>query len=199
VAFIFSERTLFVSFDEGGERIRRNLTSVGIHLGTYVKSGLLRMYSGRTDATNPDEHLIRITALLLEHQPRCMVIDPLSAIAKSGTLSSARVIGNRLSYQVRDHHITTSITSLVEGDDPQAEATHMQISTIADTWIHLSYVVRGGERNRALTIVKSRGTRHSNQVRELMLSAAGPVKRSGARISVKSRKHNGDHEARRGS
>ena len=167
------ERTLFVSFDEGGERIRRNLTSVGIHLDAYVKSGLLRMYSGRTEATNPEEHLIRIAALLLEHQPRCMVIDPLSAIAKSGALSSARALGNRLIYQVRDHHITAFITSLVEGNDPQAEATELQISTIADTWIHLSYVVRGGERNRALTIIKSRGTHHSNQVRELELSAAG--------------------------
>ena len=169
------ERTLFVSFDEGGERIRRNLTSVGVHLDAHLKSGLLRMYSGRTDATNPEEHLIGIAALLLEHQPRCVVIDPLSAIAKAGALSSARAVGNRLIYQVRDHNITAFITSLVEGDDPQAEATQMQISTIADTWIHLSYLVRGGERNRALTIVKSRGTRHSNQVRELVLSAAGPA------------------------
>ena len=31
----------------------------------------------------------------------------------------------------------------------------------------------GGERNRALTIVKCRGTRHSNQVRELILSDQG--------------------------
>jgi circadian clock protein KaiC len=118
---------------------------------------------------------MRIAALLLEHQPRCVVIDPLSAIAKTGALSSARAIGNRLIYQVRDHNITAFITSLVDGDDPQAEATEMQISTVADTWIHLSYLVRGGERNRALTIIKSRGTHHSNQVRELVLSAAGPA------------------------
>jgi circadian clock protein KaiC len=167
------ERTLFVSFDEGGERIRRNLTSVGIHLDAHVTSGLLRMYSGRTDVINPEEHLARIAALIHEHQPRCMVIDPLSAIAKTGALSSARAIGNRLLYEVRDHNITTFITSLVDGDDPQAEATELQISTIADTWIHLSYLVRGGERNRALTIIKSRGTQHSNQVRELILSASG--------------------------
>ena len=169
------ERTLFVSFDEGGERIQRNLTSVGIHLRGYVKSGLLRLYSGRTDVNNPEEHLIRIIALIHEHRPRCMVIDPLSAIARTGALNSARAIGNRLIYRMRDHQITAVITSLVSGDDPQAEATELQISTIADTWIHLSYQVRGGERNRALTIVKSRGTQHSNQVRELMLSAAGPA------------------------
>jgi circadian clock protein KaiC len=104
-----------------------------------------------------------------------MVIDPLSAIGKSGALSSARAIGNRLIYKVRDHEITAVITSLVDIDDPQAEATDLQIPTIADSWIHLSYLVRGGERNRALTIIKSRGTQHSNQVRELVLSAAGPA------------------------
>jgi len=103
------------------------------------------------------------------------VIDPLSAIARTGSLSSARAICNRLIYKMRDHRVTAFITSLVDGDDPQAEATELQISTIADTWIHLSYLVRGGERNRALTVVKSRGTQHSNQVRELVLSAAGPA------------------------
>jgi len=173
-ACLRGERTLFVSFDEGGERIRRNLTSVGIHLEPHVRSGLLHMYSGRTDVTNPEEHLIRIAALLLEHKPSCMVIDPLSAIGRTGALSAAGAIGNRLIYKVQDQRITSFITSLVDGEDPQAEATALQISTIADTWIHLSYLVRGGERNRALTIVKSRGTQHSNQVRELMLSAAGP-------------------------
>jgi circadian clock protein KaiC len=167
------ERTLYVSFDEGGERILRNLTSVGVRLAPHMKSGLLLMYSGRTDAINPEEHLIRITTLLREHQPRCMVIDPLSAIAKTGALSSARAVGNRLIYTAGDLHITTCITALVDGNDPQAEATELQISTIADTWIHLSYVVNAGERNRALTIVKSRGTQHSNQVRELTLSATG--------------------------
>ncbi len=169
------ERTLYVSFDEGGERIRSNLTSVGIHLDEHVESGLLRMYSGRTDAINAEEHLLRISALMLEHQPRCMVIDPLSAIARTGALSSARAIGNRLMYKVRDQQITAVITALVDGDDPQVEATELQLSTIADSWIHLSYLVRGGERNRALTIIKSRGTQHSNQVRELRLSAAGPA------------------------
>jgi len=65
------------------------------------------------------------------------------------------------------------ITALVDGDDPGSEATELQVSTIADNWIQLSYLVCGGERNRALTIVKCRGTRHSNQVRELMLSDQG--------------------------
>jgi circadian clock protein KaiC len=117
--------------------------------------------------------LVNAAQLPLEHQPRCMVIDPLSAISRTDALSLARAVCSRIIYTVRDHNITAFITSLVEGDDPQAEATELQISTIADTWIHLSYLVRGGERNRALTIIKSRGTQHANQVRELVLSGAG--------------------------
>jgi circadian clock protein KaiC len=167
------ERTLFVSFDEGGERVRRNLKSVGIQLDAHVKSGMLQMYSGRTDAVNPEEHLLRIAAQIIAHKPQCMVIDPLSAISRTGALSSARAIGNRLIYKMRDHRITAVITALVDSEQPQAEATELQISTIADNWIQLSYLVCGGERNRALTIVKARGTRHSNQVRELVLADSG--------------------------
>lgn len=167
------ERTLFVSFDEGADPIMRNLSSVGIRLRAHVKSGLLRMYSSRIEACSAENHLVKLRSLILEQQPRCVVIDPLSALAKIGGLETARAVASRLIYMVKDSNATVMITSLVEGDDPQAEATDLQVSTIADTWIHLSYLVRSGERNRALTIIKSRGTWHSNQVRELMLSETG--------------------------
>ncbi len=169
------ERTLFVSFDEGPDRIVRNLTSVGIQLKAYIKSGLLRMYSGRTESVAAEDHLVTLKALIHEHQPRCMVIDPLSAITKAGGIAAARSIANRFIYTAKDEKITVLVTAINEGDQPETEATDLQISTIADTWIHLSYLIRGGERNRALTIIKSRGTAHSNQVRELILSDAGPM------------------------
>ena len=78
----------------------------------------------------------------------------------------------RLLDYARSLGITTVCTSLV-ADEAINETTTTQISTIADTWIHLAYVVHGGERNRTLTIVKSRGMKHSNQVRELLLSDHG--------------------------
>ena len=169
------ERTLFVSFDESADRIARNLTSVGIYLKTHVKTGLLRMYSGRTETIGAEDHLVKLKALIREHRPRCMVIDPLSAIAKAGGIAAARAVANRFIYLAKDEKITVMITAINEGDEPETEATDLQISTIADTWIHLSYLIRSGERNRALTIIKSRGTWHSNQVRELVLTDAGPM------------------------
>jgi circadian clock protein KaiC len=169
------ERTLFVSFDEGADPIMRNLASVGIQFRRHLKSGLLQMYSARTESTGPEDHLAKLKALIRDHSPRCVVIDPISAIAKAGALDAARAVASRLIYMLKDAGVTVFLTAINDSDDPAAEATDLQVSTIADTWIHLSYLIRSGERNRALTIIKSRGTWHSNQVRELILGDSGPV------------------------
>ena len=169
------ERTLFVSYDEAAEQIVRNLSSVGIQLKGYVKTGLLQMYSARTESISAEEQLTRLSSLIREHRPQCMVIDPLTALAKAGALDTARTVASRLIYMVKDAGISLFVTALSGVEDAQSESTEVQISTVADTWIHLSYVVLGGERNRALTIVKSRGTAHSNQVRELVLKDSGPT------------------------
>jgi circadian clock protein KaiC len=82
-------------------------------------------------------------------------------------------VAERLVDWAKASGITLFCTSLLHEDKPMAEGTPLQISTIADTWIHLNYQVHAGERNRGLSIIKSRGTSHSNQVRELVLSDKG--------------------------
>lgn len=166
------ERTLYVSFDEGAAQIVRNLRSVNIQLGPHLKSGLLKMYSTRTRGPNVEDQFAALRTMVRTHRPRCLVIDPLSALSTKLThLASADAAQQFLDF-LKGEGITVVNTSLMDGLSTD-EATATGISTIADTWIHLSYVVQDGERNRALTIVKSRGTGHSNQVRELRLATAG--------------------------
>lgn len=116
---------------------------------------------------------MRIKELVREHKPRCLVIDPVSAMIKAGGSLSALAASTELLRLAKTDWVTVVLTSLLQGSDPMEETSEIAISTIADTWIHVSFVVQGGERNRALTVVKSRGTRHSNQVRELILSDDG--------------------------
>jgi circadian clock protein KaiC len=167
------ERTLFVSFDEGAAQIVRNLRSVGIQLAPHQKSGLLEIYSTRTRGPNIEVQFDALRAKVREFGPRCLVIDPLSALStKVAHLASADAAQQFLDY-LKGDGITVVNTCLINGLSSEDETTATGIATIADTWIHLSYVVQDGERNRALTIVKSRGTGHSNQVRELTLSNNG--------------------------
>ena len=167
------ERCLYVSFDEAADELMRNFSSVNIQLRPHVESGILRIHSAWSHSCSAQEHLTRLKRLIAEHQPRCMAVDPVSAMAKAGGMMVARSMTDRLLGLTRATGITMYCTSLVNGETPEAEATDLQISTIADTWIHLSYVINAGERNRALSIVKSRGTGHSRQVRELVLDDTG--------------------------
>jgi circadian clock protein KaiC len=82
-------------------------------------------------------------------------------------------VAQRLFTYAKSMGITMVMTSLLSNSDTEMEVSRMPISTLADTWIHVTYVNQGGERNRALTIIKSRGTKHSNQVRELILDDQG--------------------------
>ena len=172
-ACLRKEHTLYVSFDENPSELVRDLFSVGIRLGPHVKSGVLRMHSARAEASSAEVHLMKIKRIVREHQTRCTVVDPLSAIVKAGGALAAGRVAARLFCLAKSEGITLVSTSLMHGAEPLSEDTPVQISTIADTWIHLTKISQAGERNRALSIVKSRGMKHSNQERELILSDQG--------------------------
>jgi circadian clock protein KaiC len=168
------ERTMFVGFDSDGSEVIRNLSSVGIRLERFVKSGVLRMISARTVTGSAETLLVRIKALAKEHRVRCLVIDPVSTLSKAGNELTAHGVGERLIDWSKADGITLVCTSLLDEMHGHSQSgTPLQISTLADTWIHLNYLVQAGERNRGLAIIKSRGMAHSNQVRELILSDAG--------------------------
>ncbi len=167
------ERVLYVSFDENAEELARNVLSVGIDLAPHLRRGRLQVHAVLADSCSAKEHFNVIRRLVEKHRPACLVLDPLSALIKSGGSVIAQSVAERLLNFGKARGITVLNTSLLVSADQEAEASLSQISTIADTWIQLSYVVLAGERNRALTIVKSRGTKHSNQVRELILSDKG--------------------------
>lgn len=168
------ERTLFVSFDSDGAEVVRNLGSVGIRLDPHVDSGLLRMVSAGTILGSAETLLVRIKALARAHGARCLVIDPVSTLSTAGNELTAHGVAERLIDWSKAEGVTLVCTSLL--DELTAAAgtgSPLHVSTLADTWIHLSYLVQAGERNRGLSIIKSRGTAHSNEVRELVLGNDG--------------------------
>ena len=167
------ERALFISFDENSRDIVRDLASVAVELAPHLKSGLLRMEAVRSESAGSEDHLIRIKHLIREHQPACVALDPFSALVNVGGEQAARNAAERLIYLCRNEGITLYFTSLLEGKDAAMETTPLHVSTLADTWMQISYSLSSGERNRALTIIKSRGSKHSNQMRELIFSDSG--------------------------
>jgi circadian clock protein KaiC len=172
-AALRGERTCFVSFDEAAEQIVRNVASVGIKLAPHVEAGTIRIHAIRARSESPEAHVAQIRSLLHEKGIRNLVVDPLSAMTQRGCEPEAEAAAVQLLDLAKSAGLTVVSTSLLGNSMPLIEHTPFRVSTIADTWMHVSYEIRGGERNRALTVIKARGTAHSNQVRELVLSNDG--------------------------
>jgi len=137
------ERALYVCFDESGAEIVRNLTSVGIELGPYQQSGRLRIEGLVSRARSSDAVFADILAAIEENRPRAVVLDPLSALGKQGNDMNAADIAFRIVQECKLRGVTLYLTSLLSESDPVAGSTSLRVSTLADTWIHLSYLGQG--------------------------------------------------------
>jgi circadian clock protein KaiC len=88
------------------------------------------------------------------------------------TPNEVRAMLTRMADFLKTQQITAIFTSLTAGGGP-LEASEADVSSLMDTWLLLRGVEVGGERNRALYVLKSRGMDHSNQIREFLLTNDG--------------------------
>jgi circadian clock protein KaiC len=93
----------------------------------------------------------------------------LSSVASETDVKAMLV---RLLDEMKFNHITTLFTTLTAPGNT-LEQTEVGMSSLADTWLLLRDIEIGGERNRGLYILKSRGMAHSNQIREFLLTDKG--------------------------
>ena len=166
------ERSLYLSFEESPAQLLRNMRSIGIDLEPWVKKGLLQFHSTRASIHGLEMHLASIHKLVREFQPRVVIMDPISSMVAAGTRRGATVMLTRLIDFLKLQEITALLTNLTSGDEA-LEKTDVDISSLVDTWLLLRDLELGGERNRVMYVLKSRGMAHSNQMREFLLTNRG--------------------------
>lgn len=170
------ERVLLVSFDEDSGRLRHNLSSVGISLGRPLRDGSLQMLSLPAGLMSPEHHYVQVMDVLRTSGAKHLVIDPvnsLSAFADPAAGPHLSVL-QQLLEQTRSNGVTTLLTSVRRPNPPAGgHDGGVDVATLVDTWLMLAHEVACGERTRVLSVVKARGTNHSNQVRRLLLGPRG--------------------------
>jgi circadian clock protein KaiC len=167
------EQALLVLLEESPEQVLRNMRSLGLDLRPWVEAGLLRIWASRPSAYGLETHLAILAELIEEKTPAVAVIDGIASL--SNGISSTEVNPEAISIVARkidlfkSRGITNVITMLDQGEDVSTVA----LSAMVDTWLQLRNTETNGERNRLLFVLKSRGTAHSNQVREFVLTDHG--------------------------
>ena len=165
------ERCLYIAFEESPQQIVRNMSSIGLDLERWVRKGLLRFHAARSTVYGLEMHLVSCHKLILEFKPGVVVLDPIGTLTMAGTASDTTSMLTRLMDFLKSKQITAVWTSLTSGNEK--EKTDVAISSLVDTWLLLRDIELGGERNRAIYVLKSRGMAHSNQIREFLLTDNG--------------------------
>ena len=168
------DQVLYISFDESPLQIERNLASIGVDLGDHIESGRLKMASFRIGNMNSEEHLVRIQELIEQYNPTAVIIDPISALSKLMGTILASGISQRLLDYAKSRAITILFTSVMEQAEMGAGGYARSISPRSPTpgfnFLSTSLPASAIVPSRSSS---SRGTAHSNQVREMILSDAG--------------------------
>ncbi|MEI6196525.1 MAG: circadian clock protein KaiC, partial [Verrucomicrobiota bacterium] len=166
------ERVLFFSFEESPDQIIRNMHSIGLRLEPLVKKGLLRFHSARPSLYGLEMHLATMFKEIAEFKPHVVVIDPITSLMDSGTDSEGKGMVTRLIDFLKASQVTSFFTSLTQGGH-SLQTSEAAMSSLMDAWVLLQDFEGNGERNRVLYVLKARGMKHSNQIREFLISDRG--------------------------
>jgi circadian clock protein KaiC len=166
-----SKRALYFAFEESPKQIIRNMGYAGIDLKPYLDSKHLVIRSERPTLFGLEMHLLQMTKLVDQFKPHIVVMDPITNLISVGFQADVKSMLMRFVDFLKAKQITSLFTSLASPGN--LEQTDVGVSSLMDTWIVLKDIEGQGERNRGLSIVKSRGMAHSNQFREFKLTANG--------------------------
>jgi circadian clock protein KaiC len=166
------ERVLYFAFEESSSQIMRNMGSIGIDLAPLVAQDLLRIHAARPTLSGLEMHLATMLKEIARFDPQVVVVDPLNSFVTVGNEDDVKMMLLRLADALKMRQITGFFTSLTSGGGAM-EQTDIAISSLIDTWLLVRDMESGGERNRGLYILKSRGMPHSNQIREFSLTSQG--------------------------
>ena len=84
--------------------------------------------------------------------------DPVTSFLSSGTSNEVKGMLTRLIDFLKSCEVTALMTTL-SSEVERLEQTDVHVSSLIDTWLVLRDLESGGERNRGLMILKSRGWR----------------------------------------
>ena len=166
-----SERCLYFAFEESPNQIIRNMKSIGIDLEPWTRKGLLKFHAVRSTFYGLETHLVQMQKLIDDFKPTAVIVDPITNLINAGDQNDVKSMLTRLIDYLKYKQITALFTNLTHL--ASLEQTESEVSSIMDTWILLRDIELGGERNRGIYILKSRGMAHSNQIREFLITGKG--------------------------
>jgi circadian clock protein KaiC len=165
-------RCLYFAFEESPKQIIRNMKSINVDMQKHIDNNLLQFYASRPTLYGLEMHLVAIYKLIKKFKPAAVVLDPITNLITVGSVSEVKSMLIRLIDFLQEEQITVMFTALTL-NTIISDQTDEGVSSLVDAWLLVRDIEYNGERNRGMYIMKSRGMKHSNQVREFVITDNG--------------------------
>ncbi|MFD0767085.1 circadian clock protein KaiC [Mucilaginibacter lutimaris] len=166
------EKCVYFAMEESPSQIIRNMRSIGVDLKKHVDSGLLVFNASRPNLYGLEMHLVAMHKQIKNNKPSVVIIDPITNFINIGSVSEVKNMLVRLIDFLQEEQISVMFTALSLNTIVN-EQTDEGVSSLVDAWFLVRDIEFNGERNRGLYVMKSRGMKHSNQVREFVITNNG--------------------------
>jgi circadian clock protein KaiC len=166
------ERCVYFAMEESPNQIIRNMRSIGIDLKKHIDSGLLYFNASRPNLYGLEMHLVAMHKCIKKYKPSVVIIDPITNFINIGSVSEVKNMLVRMIDFLQEEQISVMFTALALNAIVN-EQTDEGVSSLVDAWVLVRDIEFNGERNRGLYVMKSRGMKHSNQVREFVITDKG--------------------------
>lgn len=166
------EKCLYFAFEESPQQIIRNMHSIKVDMKVHIDKGLLEMHAARPTLNGLEMHLLAMHKHVKRFRPRAVILDPITNLVTVGSVSEVKSMLIRLIDFLQKEQITVLFTALSLNTIVN-EQTDEGVSSLVDAWLLVRDIESNGERNRGMYIMKSRGMKHSNQVREFVITDEG--------------------------
>lgn len=167
------EKVLYISFEESQDALVGNVSNAGVDLHPCLKEGRLSFLTHFPEAMGAEEHYFQALAQIDIFRPDHVVVDAISACERMGGKQAAFDYLMRMLNLCKEKGITVFLVNQTSGSAQQMEISGNNISSMVDTVIFLTYHDELGETNRLLQVLKSRGSSHSNQKHEFIITDNG--------------------------
>ncbi len=182
------EKALYIDFEVPQETLVKGMQSIGLDLKQNMEGAArLRIMTVMPESDGIEGHLLRIINAIHDFQPQHLVFDAISACRRMGSERAAFDFLVRLMTECKNNGISCFYVNQTTGAEHFAETSGIGISSLVDTILLLDYIFIDERLHRRLVVLKSRGTAHSHEYCQMLITndgiminptAAKPIRKS---------------------
>jgi circadian clock protein KaiC len=168
------ERCVLYEFDERINTLISRAKNMGMHLNQHIESGLLEIMQVDPAEMSPGEFAWNVFKSVQEQACRLVVIDSLNGYLTAMPQENHLLLQmHELLAFLNQSGVTTFLINPLLGLVNTMDVGQLNVSYIADTVVLFRYFEAEGRIRKALSVIKNRGGKHEETIREVRIDQRG--------------------------